>query len=62
MHGAVLGLWVKRFFEPAEPGSMQSPGSADKNEAPGEKREKSASLACAGRVHKQGEAPSESLA
>ena len=59
MHGAVLGLWVKRFFEPAEPGEKQSHGAAGKEETHGEKREKSVRRVFAGTLHGQSEPASE---
>ncbi len=65
MHGAVLGLWVKHFFAPAEPSETRPHGAADKKERPEEKREKPARAACAGlpatagALPKQGEPASE---
>jgi hypothetical protein len=58
MHGAVLGLWVKDFFEPAEPGEKQTRNAAGKKETPGEKRAKPARLICADML-KQGESAGE---
>jgi len=62
MHGAVLGLWVKDFFEPVEPGEKQSGKASGIKETPVEKREKPARrglLVQAGTPLKQGESANE---
>ena len=59
MHGAVLGLWVKGFFEPAEPGEKQSDKSVGKKESPGQQRDKHACFACTATLPKPKEAASE---
>jgi hypothetical protein len=59
MHGSVLGLWVKSFFEPAEPGEKQSEKAAGKKETPGEQPGKHAFFAYAATLRKQDETASE---
>ena len=40
MHGAVLGLWVKGFFEPVEQCERRSQAAASKNGTSKEEKEK----------------------
>ena len=58
MNGAVLGLWVKRFFEPAEAGEPPSNGAA-KQKNPEKNSERPARAVCTACSGKQGGPASE---